>query len=237
MDKFSGFQADNFRFMTELQQNNNKQWFDGNRERWEALRETLRALCVELTPFIGDLDPELETEPKTGRCLAPINRDIRFSKDKSPYKPYVDIIFFPRDNRRTCAPGFAVGVGDGNSYIGTWRGEQQTAFRDRFTANVAAHPEIFNAYLKENGNFADMSIEGESFSKPRVEGLDEPAYGWAQRKFFYLGLLTPPEKVVTMGEKYVKLIEKSFIRLYPLFLFHTSVALPADLERFRNKFA
>jgi len=237
MDKFAGFSLDQFRFMAELQANNNKGWFDSQRERWEALRESLRTLCIELTPFISNLDPELETEPKTGRCLGRINRDIRFSKDKSPYKEYVDILFFPREQRRTCAPGFAVGVGAKYSYIGTWLGAGMAEFRERFEANIAAHDKLFNSYLEANDNFSEMSIDGDSFAKPRIEGLEGPAYGWAQRKFFYMGLLTPPEKVAKMGRGYIDLAEKTFIRLYPLFLFATSRTLPADLERFRNKFA
>ena len=112
-----------------------------------------------------------------------------------------------------------------------------TAYRERFEANIAANTGLFINYLEDNGNFSDMSIEGDSYAKPRTEGLEEPARGWAQRKFFYMGLLTPPEKVATMKEDFVDLIEKTFIRLYPLFLFVTSLTLPADLERFRNKFA
>ncbi len=236
MAEFKGFAASDFAFMADLQTNNNKGWFDSNRECWENLREKLRALCVELTPFVSDLDQELETTPKTGRCLGRINRDTRFSKDKRPYKEHIDILFFPREHRRTTAPGFAVGIGQKHSYIGAWLGAGMSEFRERFEANIAAHSGQFNRYLEANGNFSDMDVHGESYVRPRIEGLDEPAFGWAQRKFFYLGLLTPPREVENLGRDYTGLIEKTLIRLYPLFLFATSLSLPADMENFYDKF-
>jgi uncharacterized protein (TIGR02453 family) len=236
MAEFEGFDAADFTLMEDLQANNNKGWFDIHRERWEALREKLRALCVEMTPFVSDLDPELETAPKTGRSLGRINRDTRFSKDKRPYKEYIDILFFPHGHRRTTSPGFAVGLGRKHSYIGTWLGAGMSEFRGRFEANIAAHCDIFTSYLEANDNFSDMEVHGESYVKPRIEGLEEPAFGWAQRKFFYLGLLTAPGEVARLGTNYTGLIEKTFIRLYPLFLFATSLSLSADMEKFHNKF-
>ncbi len=236
MAEFEGFSTGDFSFMAELQANNSKTWFDSNRHRWEHLREKLRALCVELTPFVSELDPELETAPKTGRSLGRINRDTRFSKDKRPYKEYIDILFFPSGHRRTTAPGFAVGLGQEHSYIGTWLGAGMSEFRERFEANIAAHSGLFSSYLAANDNFGDMDVHGESYVKPRIKGLEEPARGWAQRKFFYMGLLTPPRQVDSMGREIIGLIEKTFIRLYPLFLFSTSLSLPADLEKFHNKF-
>lgn len=236
MKEFEGFRDEDFLFMARLQQHNEKRWFDQNRERWEEVRENMRALCVGLTAFVNELDPGLETEPKTGRSLGRINRDTRFSNDKRPYKQNFDILFFPREFKRTTAPGFAVGITPEHSYIGTWLGAGMKEWRERFETNIAAHPAEFISYLEANGNFSGMSVRSESYKKPRIEGLPEPAFAWAQRKFYYMGLLTPGKDVVRQGRDYIALIEKTFIRLYPLYLFATSVSLPADLERFRDKF-
>ncbi|MFH1068680.1 MAG: DUF2461 family protein, partial [Candidatus Glassbacteria bacterium] len=98
MPEFKGISRNSFEFMKELAANNNQLWFEANRSRWESLREELRAVCIDMAPFVHGLDPELETEPKTGRCLGRINRDTRFTRDKAPYKDYIDIIFFPRNH-------------------------------------------------------------------------------------------------------------------------------------------
>ncbi|MBW7995499.1 MAG: hypothetical protein FVQ81_02785 [Candidatus Glassbacteria bacterium] len=81
-----------------------------------------------------------------------------------------------------------------------------------------------------------MTIGGESYSKPRIENLPQPAFGWAQRKNYHMGTMLPAGEVVRLGRGFVELIEKTFIRLYPLFLFAGSVPLAAELERFRAKF-
>ncbi|HLA41237.1 MAG TPA: DUF2461 domain-containing protein [Candidatus Glassbacteria bacterium] len=237
MPDFRGISRESFDFMRELEGNNNRIWFEANRERWEALREELRAACVALAPFVHELDPELETEPKTGRSLGRINRDTRFSKDKKPYKDHIDILFFPRNHSRTTAPGFAFGLTTGQSYIGTWLGASMPDWRNRLEANIAAHPRIFEKYLGKNSNFSRMWMYEESYKKTRVAGLPPLCQLWAQRKFYYMAEMVEAAEVVKAGRDIVKTIEATFLRLYPLFIFATSLSPAADLEKFRRKFS
>ena len=236
MTEYKGLSASAFAFMQELKANNNTLWFQEHRERWEALKEELRTLCRALTPFIHDLDPELETEPKSSRCLGRINRDTRFSKDKSPYRDFIDLLFFPRDYGRSKAPGLAVGVTADNCYIGTWLGASMESWRERLRANIAAKPDIFQKYLEDNANFEDLWIESQSYAKTRVKGLPPLAHQWAQRKFYYMGRLVPAKQAAGLGASLPREVENTFLRLYPLLIFATSQHLAADLERFRNKF-
>jgi uncharacterized protein (TIGR02453 family) len=235
MDRFSGFSAESFAFMRELRDNNNTAWMAANREGWERLKGEFKALCVALTPFLNDLDPELETEPKTGRCLGRINRDIRFKADKRPYNEYIDVMFYPKSYGRTKVPGFAVGITAEHCYLGTWLGATMISWRERLVANIAAYPQIFEKYLAENDNFRDFSIDGESFKRQKVAGLPPLSSEWARRKFYYMGLLVPPEETVALGSEIVKSAEETILRLYPLLLFATSERPAADLELFRRK--
>jgi len=235
MTEYKGLSASAFAFMQELKANNNTLWFQEHRERWEALKEELRTLCRALTPFIHDLDPELETEPKSSRCLGRINRDTRFSKDKSPYRDFIDLLFFPRDFGRSKAPGLAVGITAENCYIGTWLGASMESWRERLGANIAAKSDIFQQYLEENANFSDMWIDSQSYAKTRVKGLPPLAHQWAQRKFYYMGRLVPGEQAVPMGASLFQEIQNTFLRLLTLLNFATSQHLAADLERFRKK--
>ena len=72
-------------FLSELNQNNSKIWFDENRKQYESCKKDFISL---ITDIIGDMSKSEEMfaslEPK--KCIFRINRDIRFSKDKSPYK-------------------------------------------------------------------------------------------------------------------------------------------------------
>ena len=73
------------RYLAELSENNNRPWFVMNKPRYDILREEFLVLVTELIAQIAKFDPlVLGCNPK--KALFRINRDIRFSKDKSPYK-------------------------------------------------------------------------------------------------------------------------------------------------------
>lgn len=89
---FSGFSEDTMLFLMELAVNNNKGWFDENRDRYrKVLRRPMEELAEALSPFMLSIDPLFEVNP--GRVISRINRDIRFSKDKSPYRANMWIAF------------------------------------------------------------------------------------------------------------------------------------------------
>lgn len=72
--------------------NNNRTFFLENRDWYlRAVREPSLALAQELAPAVEDLDPELERRPH--RVVARINRDVRFSRDKSPYRDNIWLAF------------------------------------------------------------------------------------------------------------------------------------------------
>src|SRR5260370_7656133 len=78
---------DTFRFFRELSANNRTEWMQANRERYqECVVQPLRGLCEELAPAVLRLDPRFETSGRTGANLSRINPDIRFAKDKTPYR-------------------------------------------------------------------------------------------------------------------------------------------------------
>lgn len=80
------------KFLKELKANNEKSWFDENRDRYKKLRDEFVELVGELIFAIGGFDRSMAVlEPK--RCLFRINRDIRFSKNKSPYKTQFSAAF------------------------------------------------------------------------------------------------------------------------------------------------
>lgn len=236
MQGFKGFSARSFEFMQGLKVNNNRAWFERHRADWEALKAELQAVCVALSCFLGELDPELETDPKSGRCLGRIFRDIRFTKDKRLFRESVDVLFFPAAYGRTKAPGFAVGLRAEACYIGTWLGASMIDWRRRLTANIAAAPQRFECYLEDNHNFRTLNLRSDSYKTERVPGLPPLAREWAQRKYYYLADLVPADQTVALGAEIVGRIEEDFLRFYPLYLFATSERVSQDLERFKSKF-
>lgn len=80
----TGLTAATLAFMQELAQNNNRDWFQTNRSRYEAARVEFTGLVARVLQGINQFQPLPNTEAK--HCIFRINRDVRFSKDKSPYK-------------------------------------------------------------------------------------------------------------------------------------------------------
>lgn len=78
------------RFLLELRENNDRDWFHSQKKRYEAVKKNYKSLIADLLPKMQEHDPSLATlTPK--ECTFRIARDIRFSKDKTPYKTHLGI--------------------------------------------------------------------------------------------------------------------------------------------------
>jgi uncharacterized protein (TIGR02453 family) len=81
------FTRETFRFFRDLARNNRKVWMDANRERYrQSVVQPFRRLLEELSPYILQLDSRFATTGRSGANFSRINRDIRFAKDKTPYR-------------------------------------------------------------------------------------------------------------------------------------------------------
>jgi len=88
------FRRETFQFFKELGRNNHKEWMDANRERYQsAVVQPFRRLLEELAPTALKLDSGFDTSGRTGPNFSRINRDIRFAKDKTPYKTQMYLKF------------------------------------------------------------------------------------------------------------------------------------------------
>lgn len=87
---FTGFERKCIDFLADLKENNNRNWFDENKPIYqEYVIKPLQRLIEELSPTLISIDPLIVTTPFVGKTISRINRDTRFSNDKSPYKSNV----------------------------------------------------------------------------------------------------------------------------------------------------
>lgn len=95
MSEFQGFPPAAQRFFRSLARHNNKPWFEENRPVYEqAIRTPMKALIEDFDVALAAVAPEIVGDPR--RSMFRIHRDIRFSKDKSPYKTNAGCWFYHR---------------------------------------------------------------------------------------------------------------------------------------------
>lgn len=103
-------------FFRELRNNNNKEWFDQNRKRYEQVRKEYHDLTTALLDAMKKEDESLEMVQMKD-CTFRINKDIRFSKDKSPYKTNLGINIIPYGKKMLLA-GYYLHIEEGQSFAG-----------------------------------------------------------------------------------------------------------------------
>ncbi len=105
--KFDGFKKEAIEFLKEIEQNNNKTWFENNRHRWEEyILKPNKDYVEEMGEHLIALAPFIKAQPKAGGSLFKIYRDIRFSKDKTPIKTKIGIMFWQGVKHRMKSPCF-----------------------------------------------------------------------------------------------------------------------------------
>ena len=107
MSDFSGFPPKTFSYLAELMQNNNKDWFTANRTRYEDLYVAPAISFIEaIGPRLKELPGEVHAEARVNGSLFRINRDVRFSRHKTPYKNHIDMWFWQGESKGWETPGY-----------------------------------------------------------------------------------------------------------------------------------
>ena len=121
----SPFDASTLKFLRELRANNDRDWFNANKPRYEehVLDPALRFIDAMYDP-LADVAPRFTAIPKrSGGSLMRVYRDTRFSRDKTPYKTNIGIQFRHEFGRDVHAPGYYIHIEPDNAFIGAgmWR--------------------------------------------------------------------------------------------------------------------
>ncbi|MEW5722989.1 MAG: DUF2461 domain-containing protein [Thermodesulfobacteriota bacterium] len=104
---FTGFPRQTLTFLRDLAANNKKEWFEAHREEYEEhFLAPAREFVLAMGGKLKKLSPGLTADPRTNQSLFRLNRDTRFSRDKSPYKTHLALWFWEGPGRRMECSGF-----------------------------------------------------------------------------------------------------------------------------------
>jgi len=118
-NKFDGFPKELFIFFADLAINNDRIWFNKHKKDYEQfVLAPSRSFVVAMGERLSELSPDIQAIPAVNKSLFRQNRDTRFSKDKSPYKTNLGILFWEGDRKRMECPGFYFHVEAGNLMLG-----------------------------------------------------------------------------------------------------------------------
>jgi len=175
-----------FDFMSELAENNDRDWFEGHKSDYESrVREPLRAFIRDIEAPLASVSAHIVADDrKSGGSLFRIHRDVRFSKDKSPYKTWAAVQFRHEAGKDAHAPGFYLHLQPGNVLIGAgcWHPARDAleSIRDAIAERPEAWFEARDAVLG-----AGFAFEGESLMRPpRGYDPEHPAIEDLKRKDF-----------------------------------------------------
>jgi uncharacterized protein (TIGR02453 family) len=162
--EFTGFPRETFAFLTGIAAHNEKAWFDAHRDLYEAgYVAPARALVEALGPALRKISPGVKYEPRINGSLQRINRDIRFSKDKRPYKEHLNAWFWHGDNKGWDTPGFWFSLDPGEVRLGVGMYGLDKDLLDSFRQSVI-HPRSGKALLASVAKVrkAGYAVEGKT---------------------------------------------------------------------------
>ncbi len=110
-------QASTISFLKSLKKNNNKDWFDKNRSSYENAKADFVQLVQQLIDKTAKKDPTLAALIAKN-CIFRINRDVRFSNDKSPYKSNMGASINKAGKKAMFSAGYYFHLEPGNSFVG-----------------------------------------------------------------------------------------------------------------------
>jgi uncharacterized protein (TIGR02453 family) len=139
-EHFGGFGDEAVAFLDGLGKDNTRSYFDAHRAIYERdLLAPLRLLVLDVADELrATVAPNLEADPTVGKSLFRINRDTRFSKDKTPYHPWLDAIWWEGHDDARRAPAFIFRIAADHLVVGAGVMAFRDSWRDRFREAVAA---------------------------------------------------------------------------------------------------
>ena len=110
-------QTSTLKFLKDLKKNNNKSWFDANRKRYDEAKKDFELFIQQLIDTHGKKDKTISSL-KAKECLFRINRDIRFSKDKTPYKTNFGASINKGGKKAFSTAGYYFHLEPGEAFVG-----------------------------------------------------------------------------------------------------------------------
>jgi uncharacterized protein (TIGR02453 family) len=220
MGRYAGFEQRTVDFLAELAVNNNREWFNENKRRYEedVLDVALR-FVISMQEPLAHIAPRFTAVPtRVGGSLMRVYRDTRFSKNKQPYKTNVGIQFRHEQARDVHSPGYYVHLEPTRAFlgIGMWRPDSDSLRRIR--ERIVARPAEWRRAMGDTAFRRHFELGGETLTRPpRGFDKDHPCIEDIKRKSFIATRELDVE--ACLRPQFQRVVESSFRNGEPLMRF------------------
>ena len=217
---FIVIQPSTLKFLKDLKKNNNKPWFDAHRKEYEAAKKDFEQMIQAVIDRHGKTDKTI-SHLKAKDCLFRINRDIRFSKDKTPYKTNMGA-YINRGGKKSLYGGYYFHCEPGQSFVGggLWMPmpNELNKVRQEIDYNLAEFKKIIGS-KKFKSVYNDVSRDAEyTLSRvPKGYEADNPAAEYLKLKSFVA--IAKVSDADLNSKEIVKKITTAFEALQPMLAF------------------
>jgi len=208
---------DSLHFLEDLKTNNNRDWFLDNKKRYEVFKKDYQQLVADMLDAMKPLDPSLEML-EVKNCTFRINRDIRFSKDKSPYKDHIGI-WISSGSKGMNRSGYYVHIAKAGSFIAGGFYCPEAHDLKKVRKEIAYFHDDLDEIIHNKSfqkEFKDFDRNEKNLLKnpPRGYEKDHPAIEYLKLKSFETSLKFDVNEVTK--EDFVSKMSKKLIVLKPL---------------------
>ncbi|MFT3909433.1 MAG: DUF2461 domain-containing protein [Ferruginibacter sp.] len=212
-------QPPTLKFLKNLQKNNNKAWFDKNRNVYEEAKADFLSMVEKLIPGIAGFDATI-ADQLAKNCIFRINRDVRFSQNKSPYKNNM-AAYFNKAGKKGNGAGYYLHIEPGKSFAaaGIWQPEPAdlAKIRQEIDYNLNEWKKIFtNTSFKKNFT-KGLDVSNILARPPKGYAEDNPAIAFLKLKSFVVRHPITDDEILDKG--FVKNVVKVFEAAYPVVSF------------------
>ena len=181
-------QAQTLQFLSELKENNNKPWFDTNRKTYETAKKNFAEVVQELIKSIEKFDKSIEeAQLEVKNCTFRINRDVRFSKNKDPYKTNLGASF-SKGGKKAHSAGYYLQIDPNHCFLagGIWMPEPDDLkkIRVEIDYNFDEFKNILNAEAFKNTFPNGLDREAVTVRPPKGYDETNPAIELIKLKSF-----------------------------------------------------
>jgi uncharacterized protein (TIGR02453 family) len=220
---FEGFSKDFFKFFRELAKNNERAWFEANKERYRAeVIAPLSDFIAALAPRLAKISPHFRADPRpNGGSMFRIHRDVRFAKDKSPYKTHAAAHFRHDRAKDAHAPGFYLHLAPKEVMFGggVWMADPPALAKIRTAiAEDAKAWEKAKSAKSVVATFGGLSQRGDALTRP-PKGFDaaHPMIEDIKRKSFFV--IHESSEAEAASPAFVSAVAKAYADASPVMRF------------------